>query len=190
MGSYSLSEHSLPYLTEKDKEYALNILKETVFALEKQTGIKYQGILYGQFMKTDDNIYLIEFNVRFGDPEALNVLKLLKTDFNNLSLQITDGNLKLADFENQATVCTYLVPSGYPKSPASSEEIQIEESDEIDLYYASVYRLKNMIRTTSSRSIALVGTGKDLEDAREKIANNISKIKGNLFYRKDIGSLL
>ncbi len=141
-------------------------------------------------MKTEDGIYVIEFNVRFGDPEALNVLKLLKTDFNNLAMQITDGNLKTADFSNLATVCTYLVPQGYPESPASAEEIQIEESDDVDLYYASVYRLKKSIRTTKSRSIALVGTGNELEEAREKIAENITKIKGNLFYRKDIGSLV
>ncbi|NPD89232.1 MAG: phosphoribosylamine--glycine ligase [Asgard group archaeon] len=190
MGSYSLSKHTLPYLTNSDKEYALDILRKTMFALEKQTGTKYRGILYGQFMKTDDSIYLIEFNVRFGDPEALNVLKLLDTDFNKLSMQITDGNLKTAEFSKLATVCTYLVPNGYPESPASAEEIQIEESEDIDLYFASVYRLKKSIRTTKSRSIALVGTGDELEDAREKIAENISKIKGNLFYRKDIGSLL
>jgi phosphoribosylamine--glycine ligase len=141
-------------------------------------------------MKTEDSIYVIEFNVRFGDPEALNVLKLLETDFNRLAMQITDGKLKTADFNKLATVCTYLVPKGYPESPASAEEIQIEESKDIDLYFASVYRMKDSIRTTKSRSIALVGTGDDLEDAREKIAANISKIKGNLFYRKDIGSLL
>ena len=190
MGSYSLSEHSLPFLTDSDKQFALNIMQKTIYALEKQTGIKYRGILYGQFMKTLNNIYLIEFNVRFGDPEALNVLKLLKTDFNNLSLQIIDGDLKTADFDQLATVCTYLVPKGYPESPASAEEIQIEESDDVDLYFASVYRLKQTIRTTKSRSIALVGTGEKLEEAIEKVSENISKIKGNLFYRKDIGSLL
>jgi phosphoribosylamine--glycine ligase len=141
-------------------------------------------------MKTQNNIYLIEFNVRFGDPEALNVLKLLNSDFNKLSFQITDKKLKSADFNNLATVCTYLVPNGYPVSPAPSEEIEIEESEDIDLYYASVYRVKDSIRTTTSRSIALVGTGKELEEARQKISENISKIKGNLFYRKDIGSLL
>ena len=190
MGSYSLPKHTLPYLTQTDMKYSLDIMKKTIHALEKQTGTRYQGILYGQFMKTDDGIYVIEFNVRFGDPEALNVLKLLHTDFNNLAMQITDGNLKTADFRNLATVCTYLVPQGYPESPISAEEIQIEEIDYVDIYYASVYRIKKSIRTTRSRSIALVGTGNDLEEARAKVAENITKIKGNLFYRKDIGSLV
>ena len=190
MGSYSLAEHILPFLAKSDIDKAINIMERTIEALEKQTNLRYKGVLYGQFMKTTDDIYLIEFNVRFGDPEALNVLQLLETDFNELSHQMIDGNLKKASFRPLSTVCTYLVPNGYPTSPKDSQEINIRNSIDIDLYYASVYRTKNSLRTTKSRSIALVGTGKNLEEARDKINKNISKIEGDLHYRKDIGLYL
>ncbi|MFW9853353.1 MAG: phosphoribosylamine--glycine ligase, partial [Candidatus Thorarchaeota archaeon] len=62
MGSYSLADHKLPFLKKSDTEKAISILERSIDALEKQTGIKYKGVLYGQFMKTLDDIYLIEFN--------------------------------------------------------------------------------------------------------------------------------
>jgi len=101
-----------------------------------------------------------------------------------------NGNLKKAKFSPLSTVCTYLVPKGYPVTPKESQEIHIKDSIDIDLYYASVYRFKKSLRTTKSRSLALVGTGQNLEEAREKISKNISKIEGNLHYRKDIGLYL
>ncbi|MHA1407881.1 MAG: phosphoribosylamine--glycine ligase [Candidatus Heimdallarchaeaceae archaeon] len=190
MGSYSLAGHSLPFLDHSDIEKATNILKKTIAALEKQTGHSYRGILYGQFMKTKDGVYLIEFNVRFGDPEALNVLQILETDFNELCSQMSEGNLKQAKFKHLSTICTYLVPQGYPTSPQDAQEIKIKEDLDVDLYYASVYKIKNSLRTTKSRSLALVGTGEDLKEARELVNRNITKIEGNLHYRTDIGLFL
>ena len=190
MGSYSLPSHNLPFVEKKDKEKALEIIKKTVEALYKHTNIRYKGILYGQFMKTNDKIYLIEFNVRFGDPEALNVLKLLNTDFSIILEKIIDGNLKKAEFDSLATVCTYLVPKGYPTNPIQEESIEIDSSISSDIHYASVYRNKKTIKTTKSRALALIETGSSLEEARKKIQENLSKIKGKLFHRTDIGKLL
>ncbi|MBY9000581.1 MAG: phosphoribosylamine--glycine ligase [Candidatus Heimdallarchaeota archaeon] len=190
MGSYSLPTHDLPFLKKKDIRTALDILQKTVTALKKETGIEYRGILYGQFMKTNGKIHVIEFNVRFGDPEAINVLKLLESDFNEIAYQIINSDLKKASFANLATVCTYLVPKGYPVNPIENKTIEVDPSITSDLYYASVYRDKQDIKTTSSRAIALIETGLDLEEAKQKLNGSISKIKGELFYRNDIGVLL
>ena len=190
MGSYSLPDHNLPFLSKKDVDSALNILRKTIKALHKHFGVYYRGILYGQFMKTNYGIFLVEFNARFGDPEAINVLKLLETDFNKLCLNMIDGSMKSANFSSLATVCTYLVPEGYPTSPVEGTKITIEPKLDVDLYFASVYREKSIIKSTKSRAIALLSTGKKLEEAKDKVYSNLSKIKGKLFYRKDIGVLL
>jgi phosphoribosylamine--glycine ligase len=190
MGSYSLPSHDLPFLSEKDIQSAIGILGKTINALKKETGTDYKGILYGQFMKTNGKIHVIEFNVRFGDPEAINVLKLLKTDFNLIAQQIIDGTLGRTEFSNQATVCTYLVPKGYPTDPKENRPIKVDTNMNADLYYASVFREKKEIKTTKSRAIAIIETGSNLEEAKQKINDNITKIKGDLFYRNDIGVLL
>jgi phosphoribosylamine--glycine ligase len=117
----------------------------------------------------------------------MNVLGLLETDFNKISQQIIDNKLKSTHYKNSASVCTYIVPKGYPSNPMNSEPVKIDGDLDSDLYYASVYRTKRDIRTTKSRTIALVGYGKNLKEAKKKVDADLPKIKGNLFYRKDIG---
>ena len=80
MGSYTLADHTFPFVTEADYNAAFAIMQETVAALAKE-GCPYKGVLYGQFMNTADGPKVIEFNARFGDPEAMNVLTLLDSDF-------------------------------------------------------------------------------------------------------------
>ena len=187
MGSYSLPSHSLPYLSSADTVSALKIMKKTVEIIHKKTSFSYVGVFYGQFMKTDNGIFLVEFNARFGDPEALNVLKIQETGFNSVCLSMIDHNLKKVAFSPLATSCVYLVPEGYPTKPLENQFIEVKDSQNYDLYYASVYRRDNQIFTTKSRAIAVVGTGTTLQDARESVMANIPKIKGKLFHRKDIG---
>jgi phosphoribosylamine--glycine ligase len=114
----------------------------------------------------------------------------MNSDFNSVASKIIDGNLTNVNFRKEASVCTYLVPNGYPLNPVKDEPLEIDPSVNEDIYYASVYRLKKDIKTTSSRAIALVTTGENLENAKELNEQKISKIKGNLFFRKDIGTLL
>ncbi len=190
MGSYSLPDHHLPFISQKEYKNALNIMKKTLDALKNHTGEIFKGILYGQFMKTKEGIFLIEYNVRFGDPEALNVLKLLKTNFIDVVSQIIEGNLSIVEFQKLATVCTYLVPQGYPQNPTKDEAVEVDPSINNAIYYASVYRNNNVIRTTSSRAVALVTQGEDLESAKKENVQKLTKIKGDLFFRKDIGSFL
>ncbi|MDD4128078.1 MAG: phosphoribosylamine--glycine ligase, partial [Methanomicrobium sp.] len=80
MGSYTMPDHMLPFVTKSDYDKALLIMKDVV-AFMNTAGTPYRGILYGQFMNTSDGPKVIEFNARFGDPEAMNLLTLLKSDF-------------------------------------------------------------------------------------------------------------
>ncbi len=182
MGSYSAEDHLLPFLEKKDADEALRIMKKTIAAID------YKGILYGGFMSTSDGVKLLEYNVRFGDPEAINVLSLLKDDLSEVCLRILDGNLGSVEFEKRATVCKYLVPEGYPDNPEKGVELSIKEPEKAKLYYASVYEINGKIYTTGSRALALLGKGGTIEEA-EKIAEaGVSEVKtNNLWHREDIG---
>ena len=125
MGSYSCANHSLPFLSREDLGRASAINKLVAKALLEESGEPYKGILYGGFMATRDGVRLIEYNARFGDPEALNVLSLLRTDFADVCEAIIQGTLHKMRirFEKLATVCKYVVPEGYPERPIKGEPI-------------------------------------------------------------------
>jgi len=193
MGSYSLENHLMPFITSEDVKDALDDMKNAVSAVKAETGVAYKGPLYGQFMKTADGNKLIEFNVRFGDPEAMNVLPLLKTNFVDICLSIIDGNLSNnIKFENKATVVKYLAPEGYPVSPTKDELVKIDKKklDEIGarFYYASVYREGTNIYTTTSRAMGILGIADTLEEAEIVAEKGVGCIEGKLFHRKDVGT--
>jgi len=195
MGSYSMEDHLMPFITQEDVNDALKDMKNTIAALKAETGVEYKGPLYGQFMKTKKGIKLIEFNARFGDPEAMNVLPLLKTNFVDICWAMINGNLDKIDvkFEKKATVCKYLAPEGYPESPVRDKLVKIDENklNEIGAkyYYASVYRKDNNIYTTTSRAMGVLGIAENLEEAEKIAERGVSCIEGRLFHRKDVGTL-
>ncbi len=191
MGSYSMENHLLPFMDDKDYARALKIIEDIVAALRRE-GREYKGIIYGQFMLTAHGPKVIEINCRFGDPEAMNVLPILKDNLVDISWDIIEGKLnKKVRFANMATVVKYVVPEGYGTSSVlKGEEIKVNEDKIRDegalLYYASVDMINNRIYTTGSRSLAVVGIASSLYDA-EKIAENALKhITGRIYSRHDI----
>ena len=193
MGSYSMQNHLMPFISSEDVKYANNQMKQVIDAVAEETGTQFKGFLYGQFMKTKKGLKIVEFNIRFGDPEAMNVLPIMKSNFVTVCQQILDGNLSgPLEFEKKATVCKYLVPEGYPVKPIAHSEIIIEEEAiaklGAKLYYASVSEEEGKIFTSTSRAIAILGIADTLDEA-EKIAENATKfIHGSLFHRTDIGT--
>ncbi len=187
MGSFSCPKHDMPDLSQETISKGKNIVKETVKALS-EIEQEYKGVIYGGFMETENQVYLIEYNVRFGDPEALNVLTLLKNPLTEIGENIIEGKIPPTVYEEKATVCVYLVPNGYPTQPQKDEPIQIEPPKNSELYYASVYRDNQMIKTTGSRAIALIAKAPTVAKAREKVYSDVKRIKGELFYRTDIAA--
>ena len=191
MGTYTDSNHSLPFLKNSDIESAKNINKLTLKALKSKTGLDYKGILYGGFMAVKDGIKLIEYNARFGDPEAMNVLSLLKTDLIDVCESIISGNLDKCNIEfyKKATVCKYAVPTGYPEDPIKNEEISIDNiSDSECVYYAAVDLKNDVLIETGSRTLAFLHVANSIYEAEEYVEKNISNVKGPLFHRSDIGT--
>ncbi|MEK7172182.1 MAG: phosphoribosylamine--glycine ligase [Patescibacteria group bacterium] len=197
MGSYSSSNHLLPFLTQKDLDDAHAITEKVLAALFKETGAQFKGIMYGGFMAVKDGVKLIEYNARFGDPEVMNVLPILKTDFVEICQAILAGNLDKIkiEFEKKATVCKYIAPEGYPDKPVSGQKITIEnqkpasvKEGDLKMYYASVDQKPDGLYLSSSRAIAFVGIADTLEKAEQIAESACGNVKGHVFYRPDIGT--
>jgi len=190
MGSYSCENHLLPFLKKEHVKKALEITKKVAEAINQETGLYYKGVMYGGFILTKEGVKLIEYNARFGDPEAMNVLPLLKTDFVSLCQAIIVQELDRVKitFDKKATVCKYVVPDGYPDNPVKDEKIEVSKIKKGNMYYASVEQKNDGLYMTGSRAIAFLGVGSNLEEA-EKIAEEaVSNVKGKVFHRKDIGT--
>ncbi|MDY6818556.1 MAG: phosphoribosylamine--glycine ligase [Halobacteriales archaeon] len=186
MGSYSDATRTLPFMDEDDYEAAVEILEQTVAALET-----YTGILYGQFMLTADGPKVVEFNARFGDPEAMNTLPVMETDFLDILTAARNGeSLPELSFQPAATVCKYAVPAGYPVDPQAGTKISVTEESVGDamLFYASVDEREDGLYTTTSRAFAVVGIDQTIT-AAERIADAaLSAADDNgLDVRHDIG---
>ncbi|TAJ44768.1 phosphoribosylamine--glycine ligase [Methanofollis fontis] len=188
MGTYSLADHLLPFVEKQDYQKALEIMRSAVAAMAAE-GEPYRGILYGQFMNTADGPKVVEFNSRFGDPEAMNVLSLLESDFADIMFRIVEGQLSSADvrFAPKATVCKYLVPDGYPDAPISGAPITVGDYGDAILYYASIGEENGRLTTLSSRTMAFVGLGDTLAEAEEQAEHAAASVSGGVWHRSDIG---
>lgn len=191
MGSYSDKGGLLPFLSQDDYDEAVKIMEATLKAIAKEAE-PYKGILYGQFMLTADGPKLIEYNARFGDPEAMNVLPLLKTPLADVCQAIVDGNLDKVEFNEKASVCKYIVPDGYPETSHAGETIEVDEKAIEDLgakvFYAAVGLEDDEIHLSGSRALGIVASGDSIEEA-EKIAEKACAcIKGNVYHRSDVGT--
>lgn len=193
MGSYSNKDGLLPFLTQEEYDTAVHILQEIITALAKEN-CAYVGPIYGQFMLTKNGPKVIEINARFGDPEAMNVLPLLQTDFVSLGDAMIHQRLDLLslDFNMKSTVCKYVVPEGYGVKSLSDQKIAIdaEHIKEVGarLFYASVNQDNAGVRTTSSRSLAIVGFADDLSSAEQICEDALQFVHSDHIYiRHDIG---
>ncbi len=191
MGTWSEANHSLPFLKASDLEEAHAITVAVAKALHEETGLYYKGIMYGGFIAVKDGVRLIEYNARFGDPESMNALILLKTDFVEVCEAILEQSLDQLEvsFEKKATVLKYVVPKGYPNAPVKNEQITLDEcTNGAHFYYASVDERDGNLILLGSRTIACVGLGDTLE-AAEKVAEEAAQsIHGPVYHRTDIGT--
>ncbi|RLF40790.1 MAG: phosphoribosylamine--glycine ligase [Thermoplasmata archaeon] len=193
MGSYSCADGLLPFLSKGEYEEAASILQEVIEALSREKS-RYIGPIYGQFMLTADGPRIIEINARFGDPEAMNVLPLLRTDFIEICSTMIDGTLysKQIKIDRKATVCKYVVPEGYGVKSRVGEKIFVDEENingvGAKLFYASVNKEDDYVTTTSSRSLAVVGIADTISEAEEICEKALTYVKSDhIFIRHDIG---
>ena len=189
MGAYS----PLPFITEEDKEYAMeHIMKPVASAMVKE-GRPFRGVLYGGLMKTPSGIKVIEFNCRFGDPETEVVLPLLKTDIYDIFSAIADGSaMPEIKWEQKSSVGFVMASKGYPASYEKGFPVEGLE-DALSDPQVRIYHMGTAIRdgrtvTSGGRVLMVIGSGDTLLQARDRALAAVDKIRcDNLFWRRDIG---
>lgn len=192
MGSYSDADHMLPFVEKDDVKQALRILRDIVDAMAKE-GCPYRGPMYGQFMLTVDGPKIIEINARFGDPEAMNVLPLLESDFADVCMRMATGNLESdIEFSKKATVCKYVVPEGYGTAPVPGAEISVDvdgvKAAGAEVFFANVDKVDGKLVTGTSRSVGVVGIADTLEEAEKNCEKALKHVVcDRCFVRHDIG---
>lgn len=210
MGAYS----PLPFITEEDYGYALENIMKPVAAGMVAEGCPFKGVLYGGLMKTPQGIKVVEFNCRFGDPEIEVVLPRLETDIFEVFCAIAEGgsapelpegtiamegltvpaSAMMPDLKwfEDATLGFVMASKGYPGSYEKGFEITgLEDAlsdPAIRIFHMGTKLSPSAFATAGGRVLMVVGSGKDLREARDKALAAVRKIHcDNLFYRTDIG---
>jgi len=187
MGSYSPPQFMSPTLAEKVVE---TIMEPAVTAMHDE-GRPYKGVLYGGLMITNNGPKVLEFNARFGDPEAQVTLPLLKTDLVDIMLSVVDNKLDQIDVEwsDGACVGVVMASGGYPGSYKTGFIISGLDGVDKDIliFHAGTKLESGQVLTNGGRVLTVVATGKNLSEAREKVYKNIPRIHfEGCHYRKDI----
>ena len=157
-------------------------------------GQQYKGFLYAGLMIKNNEPYLIEYNVRMGDPECQTILPLLKTDLLDLILSCCNKNLEKQNIEwhEKKSLCIVLCSKGYPENYKNN--IKITDIDNLDssetslIYHAGTKILDEVVYAVGGRVLNFVSISDDYLISRNKIINQIKKLNWkNGFYRSDIG---
>ena len=190
MGAYSPSRLINQVLEEK---ILTKIIKPTIKALQEM-GSNYRGFLYAGLMIVNDEPYLIEYNVRMGDPECQTILPKLKSDLLEIIEACCNEKLKNLNIEwyDKKSLCIVICSKGYPDK--YSNDILIENTEKINLnegdfiYHAGTKKIENKIYSNGGRVINFVSLSSNFKESRNKIFNHINKLDwSGGFFRKDIG---
>lgn len=187
MGTFSPSEI---YTEKLAKEVQEKILDKTLEGFKKDN-LNYKGILFVGLMITEDGPKILEYNVRFGDPETQSVLFRLDTDLNKIISEILDNNLKNIEinYSKEEAICVMLTSGGYPENYEKGKVISGLEnldSDIVVFHSGTKFDNENIV-TNGGRVIGITAKGKTVKEAGEKVYENIKKINfEKMHYRKDI----
>ena len=193
MGAYSPA-HCMT--EELETKIIQNIIEPTVRGMQ-QDDMPFQGILFAGIMIVNGNPKLIEYNIRFGDPETQAILPLLETDLVDLLLATDRGNLdKYIDkvsFKKETALCVVMAANGYPENYTKNTIIEgahnIKNLEGIHLFHAGTKRRENGdLINTGGRVLNIVGLASDVEEAQKRAYVGVSEIKWpEGFCRRDIG---
>lgn len=188
MGTFSPSEIYTEELANKVKE---TVLEKTLEGFKKD-GLNFKGILFVGLMITEDGEKVLEYNVRFGDPETQSVLFRLETDLHEIMEAILDNKLKEIEinYSDEEAVCVMLTSGGYPDSYEKGKIITGLENldDDIVVFHSGTKMFDGNLVTNGGRVIGITAKSTTVKDAAEKVYENIKKINfEGMHYRTDIG---
>ena len=190
MGAYSPSR-----LINNDLEKKIinKIIKPTIKGLS-EIGSEFRGFLYTGLMIIKNEPYLIEYNVRMGDPECQTIIPKLKTDLSKIFMSCCNGNLNEINIEwsNKKSLCIVVCSKGYPEEFKKNVEIQNINNLETDYdefcFHAGTLKRNEKIYAVGGRVLNFVSLSEDFGEARKNVINKINILNWKEgFYRKDIG---
>ena len=176
-----------------EKKIIKNIIEKTFLGFKKES-FTYRGILFFGLIIKNNEPYVIEYNVRFGDPECQTLLRKLNTDFLEIITSITKdelGKIKITN-SRKSVVCVVLASKGYPES--YNKEIlipnlkKIKDDEKTIIFHAGTKNLSSNYFSNGGRVLSVTSTGKTIEDDRKSAYKVLKKLNWkDGFYRKDIG---
>jgi len=190
MGAYSPA----PVVTDEIADFVMNrVMLPTVKGLEAE-GRPYKGMLYAGLMIDGDTINVLEFNCRFGDPEAQPLLMRLKSDIIDIFEAAIDGKLDRVEMkiDPRPTVCVVMSSGGYPGPYETGKVIsgltKAAECPGVEVFHAGTERKRGRIVTNGGRVLGVTAVGKTLKDAISRAYSAVDEIKWtNCYCRRDIG---
>ena len=190
MGAYSPSGLNN---SELEKKIIDQIVKPTFKAIN-EIGESYKGFLYVGLMIKNNEPYLVEFNVRMGDPECQTILPLLKSDLLDLIVSCCNKSLEKHNIEwhEKKSLCIVLCSKGYPENYSKNIAIQnfnkLKSDKSNFIFHAGTKVAKNEILATGGRVLNFVSISENFKNSRDQVIEKIEKLNWeNGFYRKDIG---
>lgn len=179
-----------PYVTDEVmKEFEDNIMAKTLTGIQTEK-FDFKGIIFFGLMICEKGTYLLEYNVRMGDPETQSVLSLMESDLFDVIEAAMDEKLSetTIDWKDEVCINVVLASEGYPGNFVKGYEITIDESVRDNVFLAGAKMEGGVLLTNGGRVLSVVGSGKTLEEAREVAYRNIDLVKFKDSYcRTDIG---
>ncbi|WP_297281411.1 phosphoribosylformylglycinamidine synthase [uncultured Anaerococcus sp.] len=185
MGTYAPNIEAEAY-----KDYIKeNTLSRIIEGFNRED-IDYRGVLFIGFMINEAGIYVLEFNVRFGDPETQVVLELIDNDILDLLMATSEAKLKNVDLvvNDNKSVCLVLASEGYPISYEANKEIEFKDNIKSTIYHAGTKKEKDKVLTSSGRVLNILASASDFDNAIKQVYEDAENINfSGKYYRKDIG---
>jgi phosphoribosylamine--glycine ligase len=179
-----------PYYSDKVKTYCEeNIFQKTIDAMRSENR-EFKGCLYFGLIIENEKAKVIEYNCRFGDPEAQTVLPLLESDLLSIMMATSKGELDKVDVKlsNKATCNLVIASGGYPTNYEKNKKITIKSLTNSKIYFAGVKQQNNQLFTNGGRVLSLTCVSDSLEDAINKVYEDVKNVDfEKMYYRKDIG---
>lgn len=179
-----------PYVTaDVMKDFEENIMAKTLTGIQSE-GFDFKGIIFFGLMITKKGTYLLEYNVRMGDPETQSVLSLMESDLFEVIEAAMDERLSEITVEWKDEVCVNVVlaSKGYPGSFVKGYEINVDDSIKDKVFYAGAKLEDGVVKTNGGRVLSVIGTGKTVNEARKEAYKNVEFVNFTDSYcRTDIG---
>ena len=189
MGAYSPA----PIVSKEIHNKIMNeVIYPTLEGLEKE-GLKYIGFLYaGMMIDANNNLKVLEFNCRFGDPETQPIMMRLKSDLAELCLDACKNQLQSSelDWDDRKSLGVVMASKGYPYKYESNQDIKNlpESQSDLKVFHAGTKVENGVLKSNGGRVLCVTALGSSVHSAQQKVYNAVSKVSwDNSYYRKDIG---